>query len=345
MRLSLQGSVFGTVLVACVLPAAGGADQIVRNDGDTIAAESISEATLDKIVYTAAGGAPRTMRAADVASLEFTRAPEDFQAGENARRSESFDEAIRRYQRVVGNAQASAPVKDAAAYYIGLCRLRAGNFAEAVTAFSVLETQNASSFYLPQALLGRAEAMLAAGDLPGASTAYAAIGVRYGERTAALASFGVAEVLERQGKKDEAARAFESVADARSVSVPSVSLRARLRAARLRAALGQIEAAQRQVSAVEGNAGLDEGGRLTLGNVQAMLLVARATAAGNTPEARVMRLNALWAYLRSIVLYSDGSSEEAEAYRGVIACLRALGEEEKAKQYEGELASRFPGAR
>ncbi|MBI4229801.1 MAG: hypothetical protein HY608_03095 [Planctomycetes bacterium] len=345
MRRSRAAWLFGLVLAFGFLPSSGRADQIVKNDGESILAESISEATLERISYTAVGGRPATVRAADVASLGFTRAPGDFQAGENARLSESYDEAIRRYQRVVGNAQATPPVKDASAYYIGVCHLRAGNFAEAVTAFALLETQNASSFYLPQALLGKAEALLAAGDLPGAASAYGAIGVRYGERPAALAGFGNAEVLERQGKKDEAARAFESVADARAVSLPSVALRSRLRAARLRAALGQVDAAQRLVTAVEGNAGLDEAGRLTLGNVQAMLLTARATAAGDTPEARVMRLDALWAYLGSIVLYADGSSEEAEAFRGAIACARALGEEEKATQLEGELASRFPGAR
>lgn len=335
----------GFAAVALGFSLAARADTIVRTNGETIQTGGITEATWNEIRYTAASGQPARVQAADVESLEISRGGDVFQSAEAARARESFDEAIEKYRRVLARADTPALVKDACAYGVGLCLLRKGSFPEAITAFGALETQNPNSFYTPQAKLRRAEAMVAAGQLDEAVRAYDAIGVTYGERVAALASYGKAEVLSAQGKREEAARAFEGVADARSVAYPALALRARLLAARLRADLGQTDVAERHVSSAEGSSALDRSGQMVLSNVRAQLRLAQAEQAENPAEQRIAYLDALWMYLGTAVLYADGSQEEAVALRGAIACAQKLGEGAKAQQLEAELRSRFPGAR
>lgn len=166
-------------MCACMVPAQAATklpDRIVPTSGPTLSGVKILSATIDTIKYNTkfwGGGRDRSMPAAQVKELGWGDSPAAFRVALADYNRKNYGKALPRLEKLPASAARDfwyVPYKNV---LHGNCLLRLGKHAEALPKFKVVVDKHSDSFYVLEAILGKAKCHEALQQYEEAGQAYA----------------------------------------------------------------------------------------------------------------------------------------------------------------------------
>jgi len=340
--------------LALAAPALAQQDTVVLAGGKTQNVK-ITALDLEGIAYQVPSGTA-SIKWSALESFRFANEPGLYKAMDLIESGE-IQPALAPLKEIVGNAKARAAVRQEALHLLGTASLRAGDVDGAVQALSKSIEEFPKGYHvvadgglLLSCHLGRKDAAavkkvsdgLRAAAASGDSSLKASVDVLWGR------------ALLEQDKTSEAQAAFEKAANTGGIR-DDVRAAARIGAARCIALSGQAADAENRLKAVIAEAPTTQ--LAEAWNALGDIALAKAKAAGRSADG--VR-DALFCYLRTIVMYapgpSDPSDEMERALAGASESFRALADLEtnaekkkalieKAKTEAQRLAGWYPNSR
>ena len=355
LRQSLVGAliVVGLNRAPCAF-AAG--DTVTLKDGKTQDVTVLSE-DYDGVWYNFQKAQSR-FNWADIVSIRYTGAT-DYYKALDAVAAGKLNEAVPALEKLAGDAKTRAPLRHGALYALGMAYQRSGDLEKAIADYQELLKSFPKSHYLMQVGANLIGAHLTKGDV--ASAAKALDDFLAGAKSAGIEAkfqtgFGLlrARVLEEQKKYPDAQALYSGVAGDSSLSVDIVAA-GKLGVGRCLLATNKKPEAEklfREITAVDAENTVLAGAWNGLGDL--------ALDVG-TEKRDLEKLNdALFCYLRGVVLYGPTRDESTDEYERSLAqsakAFRSIGEVEKdaekkklfldrAAQRTEQLKQQFPTSR
>jgi tetratricopeptide (TPR) repeat protein len=346
--------------VAVLLGAAGSLhaqqDTIVMKDGKERSAKIISE-DFDGLRFSVDGGST-SIQWKQIDSIRYSNAGKYDKAIQTFSLGKMSD-AVAQLEQLAADTKMRAVLRHGTLYYLGLAYQRVGQTDKAITTYEELLKTFPKTRYILSVGNNLLAAYVKKGDLSGASRALeqSLSGAQSGGADPGLsAGFDLlrARILEEQKKYSEAQTIYERTSTA-SGADPEVIVSAKLGVARCADRAGQKSEAERRYRELVAQDAPNE----VLASVWNGLGDI-ALEQGTTKRDSDMLRDALFAYLRGVVLYvpgRDGLSDEYErALAGATRAFRAIGELEtdadrkklfldRARSLKEQLTSGFPESR
>lgn len=317
-------------------PAAAqdGPDRIVLTNGTDLPGIEVIQETVKQVRYKIAGSA-QTVESDTVVEIVYGNAPSSWSAAEGARRDGNFEQAVERYQAALGQGSQAPWIEVYATYALGLtyrawAEMDPRRLEDAAQAFEQFERRFKNHRLLPHALFGAGDAAALLGQSDKADGLFDKLVTGdYGASWTAQGTFGKGLVALARNRGSEAGTAFDRVvSEARSVrGLEDIVGRAKAGKGLALVLQDRVTEAIGHLESLVNQAGLP-------GTAYALAYRALGDAYRKNGSDQDSTTKALYAYLRVVLLYGGSGPDAVAARKGAIACFRALGQEERAKDLE-----------
>ena len=311
-----------------VLAAQEETDTLYLTNGATETGKVLEE-TWSGVSFQPEKGAKKVVAWDTIQSIDYFDAPEELRSALATLSAGNMEAAREDLETVLGLEGNRPMIVQQALFHLAYARQRSGKTAEADAGYAKLLQDFPKSRYLRQAAENLVELRLAQGDATGAGSLLAGVaqGAKGLEGLDPLIGLLEARLLEGQGKNSEAGQRFaavEAMAGAPATLVQEAKLgRARTLVRENKA--GEAEPLFRALISESPLARVQAGAWNGLGELQA--------ADGRAKKNSERILEALYAYLRSVVQYKplpgESTEEHERALAGSATCFRFLSELEQ----------------
>ena len=299
-------------------PAAQSKEDVVKLKNGTEESGRIKSEEYAGLTFDPKQGQQRTIAWSDIAQITY-QGGEQFDSARNLLNQGKLEESVTALTELLKpEAKLRGLIKQDVLYLIGSAQIRLGKADESIESFKTLLKEFPKSRYLPDVAEGLVNAYSAKNDLESAKKALddlnsAAVTAGVEANFSAVVAIQRGRILERQEKWSEAYSAYNAAGTTSGVSALA-SQQARLGQARCQMRQNKVSEAEalfRKISSEDAPNSILAGAWNGLGDI--------VKAEGRQKRDAAVLLDALYMYLRGVVVYGPVPGESTYEYERALA--------------------------